>query len=86
MNNRFAEKLNSGNLSSKQWWSVLESFISSKSNSTVPPLQKDGLIYADDLEKANILNDFFRDQTLLDDGSEELPESDPYPVMKILVL
>ena len=80
MNNRLAEKLKTCNLSSKQWWSVLKSFISSKSNSAVPPLETDGLIYADDLEKANILNGFFRDQTLLDDGSAELPEFDLYPV------
>ena len=80
INDHFAERLISGNLTSKQWWSVLKSFISSKSNSSIPPLEKDGLIYTDDLEKANLLNDFFRDQTLLGDKNAVLPEIDPYPV------
>ena len=31
-------------------------------------------------EKANILNDFFRDQTLLNDENAELPDIIPYPV------
>ena len=31
------------------------------------------------------MNDFFRDQTLLDDGSAELPEIDPYPFNENLI-
>ena len=80
LNDHLAEKLKSSNLSSKQWWSILKSFISSKSNSSIPPLEKDGIVYADDIEKANILNDFFRDQTLLNDENVELPDIIPYPV------
>ena len=55
LNDHLAEKLKFSNLSSKQWWSILKSFISSKSNSSIPPLEKDGIVYADDTEKANIL-------------------------------
>ena len=37
-------------------------------------------MYSDEKEKVNILNNFFRDQTLLDDCNVELPEIIPYPV------
>ena len=75
-----ANKLKSDSLSSKQWWSLLKSFISPTSKSSCPPLVKDGLVYSDEKDKANILNDFFKDQTLLDDSNAEMPEVTPYPV------
>ena len=80
MNDSLANKLKSDSLSSKQWWSLLKSFISPNSQSSTPPLEKDGLVYFDDKEKVNILNDFFRDQPLLDDRNVELPDIIPYPV------
>ena len=80
MNDSLANKLKSDSLSSKQWWSLLKSFISPNSQSSTPPLEKDGLVYSDEKEKVNILIDFFRDQTLLDDRNVELPEIIPYPV------
>ena len=80
MTDSLANKLKSDSLSSKQWWSLLKSFISPTSKSSCPPLVKDGLVYSDEKDKANILNDFFKDQTLLDDSNEEMPEVTPYPV------
>ena len=65
LNDNLAEKLKSSDLSSKQWWSILKSFISPKSNSTIPPLEKDGTVYVTETEKANLLNDFFKDQTIV---------------------
>ena len=35
-----ADKLKSGSISSRDWWPTLESFISPKSSSTIPPLEK----------------------------------------------
>ena len=61
-----SDKLKSENLSSKDWWPILKSFISPSSNSSIPTLEKDGLIFTDETDKANVLNDFFRDQTILD--------------------
>ena len=49
--------------------------------SSCPPLEKNGLVYSDETEKANVLNDFFRDQTLCDDQNAEIPEVVPYPVL-----
>ena len=40
----------SDSLSSKQWWSLLKSFISPNSQSSTPPLEKDGLVYSDEKE------------------------------------
>ena len=59
-------QIKSENFSSKDWWPILKSFIS-PSNSSIPTLEKDGFIFTDETDKANVLNDFFRDQTILDD-------------------
>ncbi|MCG8078294.1 MAG: hypothetical protein JAY75_18895, partial [Candidatus Thiodiazotropha taylori] len=80
LNDNLSNKLKSGNLSSKQWWTILKSFISPKANATIPPLEKDGTVYTDDLDKANILNNFFRDQTLLENVNASLPDIVPYSV------
>ena len=69
-------KLKSETLSSKQWWTVLKTFISPNSTSTIPSLERNGLVYSDEVEKANIFNDFFRDQTLLDEENVTLPAID----------
>ena len=70
---QLSNKLKSESLSSKDWWSTLKSFISPVEKSSVPTLEKDGCVYSDDTDKANILNNFFRDQTLLDDSNTRVP-------------
>ncbi len=79
-----SKKLKSGKPSTKDWWSTLKYFISDNENKTIPPLQHDGLIFDDDTEKANILNNFFRDQTLLADPTAPLPTATPYDVTNTL--
>ena len=76
--NQLSDKLKSENLSSKDWWPILKSFISPSSNSSIPTLEKDGLIFTDETDKANVLNDFFRDQTILDDQHAPIPNIEPY--------
>ena len=82
-----SDKLKSENLSSKDWWPILKSFIS-PSNSSIPTLEKDGLIFTDETDKANVLNDFFRDQTILDDQHAPIPNIEPYTdnTMSLLVI
>ena len=58
---RLSNKLNSESLSSKDWWSTLKAFITPSQNSSVPTLEKDGNIYSDETDKANVLNNFFTD-------------------------
>ena len=70
---QLSNKLKSESLSSKDWWSPLKSFISPVEKSSVPTLEKDGCVYSDYTDKANILNNFFGDQTLLDDSNTRIP-------------
>ena len=81
---KISDKLKTGTLSSRDWWRTLKTVISPNSKSSVPPLEKDGIIYDDDTDKANVLNDFFRDQTLVDDHGVELPPLDNYNVLSEL--
>ena len=66
-----ANKLKSDSLSSKQWWTILKSFISPNSKSSIPPLEVDGVVYSDEMKKQMSLT-FFRDQTFLDDQNATL--------------
>ena len=68
-----SNKLKSESLSSKDWWSTLKAFIATSQNSSVPTLEKDGNIYSDETDKANVLNNLFRDQTLLNDQNARIP-------------
>ena len=79
-----ADKLKSENLSSRDWWPTLKYFISSGQKSTIPPLQSNDDLIIDDTEKANLLNDYFRDQTLLNDIKVEVPVINDYPVTSYL--
>ena len=69
-----AEKLKSKSLYSKDWWSTLKTFISPNLNSAIPPIESEGIIYTDDFEKANLFNNYFQGQTVLDDSNDVLPE------------
>ena len=69
-----AEKLKTKSLSSKDWWSTLKTFISPNLNSAIPPIESEGIIYTDDFEKANLFNNYFQGQTILDDSNAVLPE------------
>ncbi|MCG8096816.1 MAG: hypothetical protein JAZ17_24870 [Candidatus Thiodiazotropha endolucinida] len=77
---KIAEKLRSDSLSSKNWWSILKSFISPASKTSLPPLEHNGSTYTDEQDKANLLNGFFRDQTMLNDQNVELPDIIPHNV------
>ena len=79
-----ADKLKSEKLSSRDWWPTLKYFISSGQKSTVPPLQSNGDSIIDDTGKANLLNDYFRDQALLNDRHVEVPFINDYPATSYL--
>ena len=59
LNDKIAEKLKSETLSSKDWWSTLKAFISPHAHSNIPPLESNGNVYTDDIDKANLLNNQF---------------------------
>ena len=78
--NVIVNKLKSESLTSRDWWSTLKNIISGGHKASIPPLENDGTIFSDDLDKANILNNYFRDQTIIDDKDVELPMIIPYDV------
>ena len=55
----------------------MKTIIAPNSKSTIPPLIYYDNIYSDERDKANILNDYFQSQTLLDDQNAVLPELPP---------
>ena len=73
-NENIANKLKSGTLSAKDWWSTLQSVILPNRYNCFPPLDNDGQIITDNVDKANALNDYFRDQTLINDTDVEVPD------------
>ena len=61
-------------LSATDWWSTLKTVISPNRSNSLPPLDNGGQIINDDIYKANALNDYFRDQTLINDTDVEVPD------------
>ena len=56
--------MKSENLSSKDWWSTLKAFISPQTHYDIPPLESNGNVYTNEMDKANLLNDHFQGQTI----------------------
>ena len=52
--------------------------------SSIPSLESNGRIYTDEQDKANLLNNYFKEQTLLDDSNAELPSLPPYNIASTL--
>ena len=70
---KLTQKLRFDNINSKNWWKTLKNFIKPGQTSSIPPLCKDDVIYSDPNDKANIFNNFFTEQTTLDDSNASLP-------------
>ena len=70
-----ADKLKSNScVSSKDWWKTLKTFISSYEKASVPPMKENDIIYADDKDKANLLNSYFKTQSDLNDSNKTVPQ------------
>ena len=80
LTDKIANKLYSNTLSSRSWWSILKSFISPNSKTSIPPLDHNGKLYTEEQEKANFLNEFLCEQTVLNDQNAVLPNITPYTV------
>ena len=83
-NDKIADKLRSESLCSKDWWSTLKQIIAPNSKTSVPPLEVNNNISTDEHDKANILNNFFQSQTLLDEQNAVLPDLTPATVDSLL--
>ena len=71
-----ANKLKTLSLSSRDYWKTLKSFIKTSNSVTIPPLLHENTYVADSDEKANLLNSYFVEQTVLDEHLANLPEPD----------
>jgi hypothetical protein len=58
----------------KLYWKNLKTIYSTKNNTVLPPLQHNGDIITDPTQKAEIFNDFFVQQTKLDERFTALPQ------------
>ena len=65
----------SPNTKQNNWWKTLKHFIKPEQADVIPPLNKNGQIYTEEKDKANILNTFFTEQTLLDESQATLPQT-----------
>ena len=81
---KLAEKLKCNDVSSRDWWSTLKGFICPNKTKTIPPLHSNGNIITETIDKANLLNNFFRDQTIIDDYNIDPPTVTAYPVFSEL--
>ena len=56
---------------------MLKQFIKPEQTSTLPSLLKDDIVHSDEKEKANVMNDFFAEQTVLNESNASLPADVP---------
>ena len=75
--NKLAENLQRGNISSKNWWKIAKRFISSNKKEDIPLLIKDNVHYCNPDEKANVINQYFTEQSTVDDSNATLPPHEP---------
>ena len=68
----------SATFGTKNWWKLVKSFMSNKGSDpdVIPPLEKDGVTYYTNEEKATILNQFFINQSTIEDNDDvpDVPE------------
>jgi hypothetical protein len=66
---KLSSQIASKSRGSKQYWNIIKSLMNydSTNSRSIPPLQVDGDLICDNKEKAKIFNDFFCNQSDLDD-------------------
>ena len=70
---KLSNDLKTNNVDSKDWWKTLKCFILPITKISIPPLSKNGALFSDNKTKANILYEYFTDQTILRESNVELP-------------
>jgi hypothetical protein len=69
--------LNNRMLNPKSFWKTLKSKYNTTLKPTIPPLLHNNILIADPIQKAELFNNFFVSQTVLDDRSTFLPPNYP---------
>ena len=70
---KMANKLNTNVTSSRDWWKLLKTFITTTKSSNIPPMENNNEIYTEDKEKSKLLNNYFKTQSSLNDDDKILP-------------
>ena len=72
---KLSNNLKNATYGQSNWWKTLKSFIkpSQSTCTSIPPLQLNDQVFSDEQDKADILNNFFTTQTVLDDRGATLP-------------
>ena len=75
--NKLATNLNQGNLKAKQWWKIAKQFLKQNTESNISLLIENNRQYSEPVDKANILNNYFCEQSNVDDSHAFLPPFEP---------
>lgn len=75
---KLAKKLTNQTLQPKDYWKTLKQFIKPQHTPSIPPLVSEGTVLEDEVDKANLLNDYFVQQTTLDEANASLPATPLY--------
>lgn len=65
--------LSTEDLNSRLFWKTSKQILNLRKYSKIPTLELNGEVADDDLEKANMLNNYFSSQTLVNDTNKQLP-------------
>ena len=69
-----SEKIIAESSGSKNWWNLVKRLLGSSKNRSIPPLQTDDDLICDNFAKCELINDFFSEQSNLDDSNSTVPE------------
>ena len=62
-----SENIHTETTGSKNWWNLVKSLLGDSNNRSIPPIQTDDDIIHDDAKKSEMFNDFFCDQSNIND-------------------
>lgn len=72
--NKMSSQL-TGNSRNKSWWKIVHNFIKPDPNKLlIPPIVDNGNYYEEDIDKANVFNNYFASQAVVDDSETLLPD------------
>ena len=72
----FLKKIHTQSIGSKNWWNLAKSLLGDYNNRSIPPIPTDDDIIHDDAEKSEMFNDFFCDQSNINDDYLIPPDLD----------
>ena len=74
---KLAAKLRNNDVGPRDWWKTLKHFIKPEKSASLPPLYNDDTVFTEEIDKATLTNDFFVEQTKLDESNASLPPDVP---------